>query len=119
MRAGRNLFCFVLILFLLMALPHPMALAEDEQEQQIVITVVEQISADEIEDEEVPLAAFPAATDRDSSLSAWMLCSAVTAAVIISLALIRSYTLRRREEAALEKVILHSTDYRNGENTDE
>ncbi len=51
------LICLMLALALLAMLP-PAAYAEQAEPQTLIVTVVEEIPADEIEDEDVPLAAF-------------------------------------------------------------
>ena len=50
--------CLLLALVLLTLLPAPRAFADTEDGKKLVVTVVEKIPAEEIEDDDVPLASF-------------------------------------------------------------
>ena len=116
----RRLACLLLTLFLLFLLPQPSARAEnsgDSARKQLVITVVEDIPAEEIEEEAVPLAVPDIATGRETRHAGMM--GLTLAAVVFYVLYFGRYERKllalRREAARVESSYFRRIRTENGE----
>lgn len=117
---SRRLACLLLTLFLLFLLPQPSARAEnsgDSARKQLVITVVEDIPAEEIEEEAVPLAVPDIATGRETRHAGMM--GLTLAAVVFYVLYFGRYEKKllalRREAARVESSYFRKIRTENGE----
>ena len=101
------------------------AVSENAEEEEtgrktLTITVVEDLPATEIEDEEIPLAAMPAASS-DSGLRHLVWMAVLLAAVIAYICYFGNYDRKlsrlRREAAAAELQMMRSVRERGGRNS--